>query len=383
MKSLEDIVRSKYRGSRSHRKQNPTHPSESARSQTPQSGSSETRSLNHLESGFREGSSEQTGSITHPREFLKCLEPNIPEALWDSGREETYLLARLFMESQYYTRGHGLKPRRRYGRAFREQVETLLQKGADPNMTIKVYEASWKVVQRVSRHFPGMNRLSYPFLTTPFLESIALGDTEMMVLFLRHGVNALDLTRHFKIVKLRNGISDFAGLLSISHRFQSVRDFVTNVDIFQDKSLKTWLMEDIQWTLRIIHKDLDITYDGINIFSPILKLKINEKNPSKPLSGTVWSHSCEPLTTAECPHVRDKIFDLTQGISEPSRALTSTMCSMCQLVVGNRPHITAYPMPRPKVSLSLQHILETQRWELLSRFNDTERRHAVRSVPCM
>jgi hypothetical protein len=146
--------------------------------------------------------------------------------------------------------------------------------------------------------------------------------------------------------------------------------------------LETWLIEDIQRTLRIIHKDLDITFDGIGIFSSILKDKMEEKI-STPLSGTVWSHSCEPLTTAECPHVRDEISDLTQRISEPSRALTSTMCSMCQLVVGNRPHITAYPMPRPKVSLSLQHILETQRWELLSRFNDTERRHAVRSVPCM
>lgn len=281
-------------------------------------------------------------------------------------------------------------------RAFLECVETHLQNRADPNMTICVYGVGKRILHRVlnDNDLQGFDlsfvdttdlvqseKAQLLYILTPFLESLLQEDIDIIVLFLRHGVNARDLTRHFNVVKSCCGINNPAGLLSISHIFQSVRGFVKNVDILQDMSLQTWLIKDILRTLMIINKYLIITYNGRNMFNAALKAEVHRVTP-EPVSGTIWNHFCVPLT-AGCPHARDQISDRTQGTSEASRASSSVMCSMCQLVVGHRQHITAYPMPRPKVFLGLQHIAETQRWELISRFNETERRHTVRSVPCM
>jgi hypothetical protein len=358
----------------------------------------------------RQSSEKQEGESTaDPREYVRagppppkhpqlvCLEPEFPEHLWDESCTQTDLLAKCIIGYQYHDPGPMPSQERR---DFLNQVESLLQKGADPNLTLCVYKRRHSAMYGLLGHeispaglmlgFSGdKNTVVVPSegfqlssLFTPFLESIAQDDIEMIVLFLRYGVNARDLTREFEISS-RDIFSALSVPHSASRSFQSIRYFVKNVDILHVTSLQTRVVDDISKTLCFMDQCLDISYNGKCLISRQLVKKMNNALGNNILGGrsvtvsdVVWSYSHEPLT-AGCVHLQKR------ERWTMSATPLSAVCSMCRLVECHRQDVAAYLMPHPKISLSLHHISETQRWELASRFDDIERRHAVRPIPCM
>ena len=361
---------------------------------------------------FHGNSSKQAKPTPPPEDLLKWVEPELPENRWDSSSKETYLLAEEFIRNKPDARAQTFIPSIR--RAFLDRVEALLQNHADPNLTICKYEIGKSHYHRVlglqceetpsrstygrldNKHSPELlgraaskpdERPRLTSLVAPFLESIVENDSEMIVLFLRYGVNARDLVRHFTLIEYRHGFEDFSALFSVSSRFQSTRDFVKNVDILQDKSLQGWLVDDLLRILKIICKGLFVAHKNNGLFSSKLIFKrednvlFSQRTPG--LSDILWTYSRE-LPTGGCPHLRDQIARVDVENSEASASSVSAMCNMCQLVAGHRRLVIAYPVPRAVMSLVLRHIQDTQKWELISHVTGTtNRRHTINAVPRM
>jgi hypothetical protein len=397
MRSFKQIAKAKFRKARDVRET----------SATKSKGDSETRGKNAVEVAWHSSEWLEKEYTVEPRGFVQpdspppdlpqlvCLEPEFPKNLWDCSRTQTDRLAKSIIDYQYHTKR--LSPMSSQGRrAFLNQVETLLQEGADPNLTLCVYRVGERVLHRLLGNDSSLASLMSGFvdddtisvpsgearlvtLFSPFLESVALDDIEMIKLFFRYGVNARDLTREFEIYN-RDFLTAHLIPLSASRRFQSIRDVVKNVELSQDTSLQTRVVNDILRTLWSITRGLYISYDGIDFISDTLKEKINElmDRRSVTVSGDVWYYA-RSLPTDGCKHVRSRILGVYQDEPAASRASSSAMCSMCQLVDGHRGDVT-----NSELSLTLRHIRETQGYELISSVTGThDRRHTVNFVPCM
>lgn len=412
MGSLKSNVKSTYRRFRARGEQTTIHPREPAQPQNSQTNSSEVDSLesefsHSVRDCFHGNSSEQVKPTPLPEDLLKCFEPGFSETLWESSAKETSLLAKEFIQNRD-PRYHTLPPHRR---AFLDRVEALLQNRADPNITICKYEVDGRPVYRIlgreyeekhvegtygkiySKLGPGLlgraaskssERPRLRSLVTPFLESIVENDAEMIVLFLRYGVNARDLVRNF-LIDFRDSFENPSDLISVSSRFNSIRGFVENVDILQDTPLQTWLINDLLGTLRIIDSNLIVSYQGKDIFSTQFRLKGEAHVPLSQLavSGMVWIYSSK-LPTGGCPHLRNKIAEFDEENSKVSASSLSAMCNMCQLVASHRRLVNAYPVPRAMVTLVLRHIQDTKRWEFISHVTGTNQQsHTMNTMPCM
>ena len=101
-------------------------------------------------------------------------------------------------------------------RAFLDQVETLLEGGADPNITICAYDVGERVLHRLlgdQNSNAGLmwgwleddaivvvsEQARLKFLLTPFFDGVFLDDVELILLLILHGANVRDLTRGFMV----------------------------------------------------------------------------------------------------------------------------------------------------------------------------------------
>lgn len=272
-----------------------------------------------------------------------------------------------------------------------DQVETLLEGGADPNITICAYDVGERVLHRLlgdQNSNAGLmwgwleddaivvvsEQARLKFLLTPFLDGLFLDDVNLIVLLILHGANVRDLTRGFMV---NNQGHDWIQVSAL--RFESIRDFARTVDIMR---LQADLIGRILWAMDIFASVPHVSYCGMRLVSMELQAKMYKRRTHPiTLSGIVWSFSFTPH--AVCLHVRHRTLDVDQEGLIASTASSSAMCSMCRLVDSHRYDATALPPPDPRVSLVLRHIRETQGYQLISVRASEERRHVVGFVPCM
>lgn len=344
--------------------------------------------------------SRETARVeTTPLEPLTmvCLKPEFPETYWDPSPLETDLLAKHFVENRYYTsRPRQMSPADR--KDFLKCVEIHLQKRADPSMTICVYGVGTRILHRVLNDYDlrsfdlsfvdtldlvHSEKAKLLWILTPFLQSLLQEDIDMIVLFLRYGVNVRDLTRQYRVVA-DHGVSAHLVFLSASLKFRSIRDIVKNVDISQNTTLQRRVINDILRTLGIVNNALKIRVADLRFINSALMKRIDKviDRQLTTVPGIVWSYSCT-LPTAWCPDVPHRMSDAVQGgLITPTTSL-SAMCSVCQLVAGHGRDVTANTKPSSKITLILRHNRETQEYELISDVTETyQRRHAVKFVPC-
>jgi hypothetical protein len=203
MKTLKQIAKAKYQ---KYRDVNETSAIESKEN-------NKRRGENSAEASKQSFGGREGESLAEPEEFVRpgspplqllCLEPEFPETFWDPTWEETSLLAKCFIENQYHV--HRSSPMSCADRrAFLDQVATLLQRGANPNITICVYEVGRRILHRVldgddlqgfdrslinTPDLVHSNKAQLLWIRTPFLQSLLQNDIDIIVLFLRYGVNA-------------------------------------------------------------------------------------------------------------------------------------------------------------------------------------------------
>ncbi|KAH6613883.1 hypothetical protein C7974DRAFT_66245 [Boeremia exigua] len=106
-------------------------------------------------------------------------------------------------------------------------------------------------------------------IITPFIRSVELGDIDMIVLLLRHGLRFSSLIAHFEV---KIWVSDSKeGFSSAVLRIQLVREFVSSFDISTDSSVCQWAVCHLTETLVSLKSHLNLSWKGHTFYDQLSK----------------------------------------------------------------------------------------------------------------
>ena len=184
----------------------------------------------------------------------------------------------------------------RYRLAFLKEVGDLLSAGADPNMSICVYDWNGRSIHKIlgannnaafieGHHGTFLDAgsmlaestgLPIGTVFTPFVESVLRGDADMIVLLSRHGVKMRHLTAQFSLqpgTSMRN-TEDLR--YSVSLRCQLMRELILHTDVVSDYTARERMVCHFAGTLSLI-STLSMSYGGHGILTESHQDRIKRK----------------------------------------------------------------------------------------------------------